>query len=279
MRHRLGSFKPRPGSSDFARFHTRPGFAGPLTGALQEMLRLRLSRAPEGPMPDLLEALPARHPDRPWVEEVHARMSSLEARSTELRLLACEHEDGPDGFITIAASAPRVRIEVLPGDWMQVGFAAMREGEGPVRAWPRLLREVCGNGSLVCVDELDERVGAEDLGDAIERAFEPATYAQTVSDLDEARKVRIRDPRTFLDEMQRVLRDRALRNATAERVVAAFEAEGDHSLYGLFNAVTSTARDLPDWRERRDLEEFAGRLARLRRPVPSRRGGAALVPA
>jgi len=40
--------------------------------------------------------------------------------------------------------------------------------------------------------------------------------------------------------------------------------------WDFLNALTQVAGDLPDWRERYDLEEAAGSLARLRRPVPLR---------
>ena len=135
-----------------------------------------------------------------------------------LRLLACDYEPGPDGFLTLAASAPRIRLEVLTGDWMQVGFAAMREGAGPVRAWPRLLREVCANGSLVCISELDRHEGTAGIAEA--------HYGAAVA---------------------------ALREASVTGV--------------------------DDWRDRLDLEEFAGRIAWLRRPTPSLTGGATLLPA
>uniref|UniRef100_A0A832MLC8 Uncharacterized protein n=1 Tax=Eiseniibacteriota bacterium TaxID=2212470 RepID=A0A832MLC8_UNCEI len=160
-----------------------------------------------------------------------------------------------------------------------MGFAVLREGEGSVRACPRLLREVCRSGSLVDVDKLDEHVGAERPGEATRRALEPDPCAHTVGELCAARRARVRAPRTFLDEGRRIHRDRPPGHATPRRVVAAFETGSDHSLHGLFSAVASTARDLPDWPERRDPEQFAGRPARLRRPVPSHRGGAALVPA
>lgn len=295
MRYRLGSFSPRPGSSDFANLHTDPHFGAPITRALEGMLRVRLSREGEDPRPDLLEALGQAHPDRSWVESVRDRMESLKRRGLGVRLLACEHEEGPDGFLTIAASAPDLKLEVLPGDWMQVGFAVMRDGSGPVRAWPRLLREVCANGSLVCVGELERHEGAEGTGEAIERFLDPARYEAAVEAFRAARATAVPDPREYLDEMgwigsEDLIALRRQQRAEFEAYTAElearlpeievrFEEEGDGSLYGLVNALTATARDVDDWPERLALEELAGSLAVLRRPVPRRSGGAVLTPA
>jgi len=279
MRHRLGSFSPRPGSSDFEPLLTNEMFAAPLTRALEEMLRVRLSQATAGLPPDLLETLGPQHRDRAWVSSIHDRLARLQRDGVRLRLLACEHENGPDGFITLAAAMPAGRLEVLPGDWMQIGFAAMREGDGPVRAWPRLLREVCANGSLVCVEEWDRHEGSDGIADAIERFLTPETYEPAVRALREARATAVPDPRAYLDEFQRIENLDDLLQAHGDRILPLFEGDEDDSLYGLMNAITATARDEDDWAERLALEEMAGRLARLRRPVRSRSGAGALVPA
>ncbi len=278
MRYRLGSFTPSPGSHDFERLLASDEFGAPMTGALEEMLRIRLSRAGGGPLPDLLETLDARHPDRPWVEEVRGRLEGLQRGGLELRLLACEHEDGPDGFLTIAATAPSIQLEVFPRDRMQVGFAAMREGTGPVQAWPRLLREVCSNGSLVCIGEFERHEGAAGIGEAVERCFAPALYEPAVRALREARATAVPDPREYFDELMRLGEMSETMLEYMYAVLDHFPDDEDDSLYGLVNAVTATARDVDDWPDRLDLEEQAGRLALLRRPVPRRTGGATLVP-
>lgn len=279
MRYRLGSFMPRPGSSDFEDLLTSEHLGAAMTRALEEMLRFRLSRATPGPLPDLLDTVGPGHPDRPWVEAVHNRLHGLRRDGLELRLLACEHEDGASRFLTIAATAPARPLEVLPDDWMQIGFAAVREGEDPVRAWPRLYREVCANGSLVCVEELERHEGAAGIGEAVERFLAPALYEPAVQALREARATSVSDPRDALDELQRIEGYRDLLSAHFERAARRFVDDGDYSLYGLMNAVTATARDVDDWPERLDLEELGGRLALLRRPVPRRSGGAVLTPA
>ena len=148
-----------------------------------------------------------------------------------------------------------------------------------MRAWPRLYREVCANGSLVCVEELERHEGAAGIGEAVERFLAPALYGPAVQPLREARATTVSDPRESLDELQRIEDRHDLVRAYFERFVRRFVGDEDYSLYGLMNAVTATARDVDDWPERLDLEELAGRLALLRRPVPRRSGGAVLTPA
>lgn len=286
MRYRLGSFEPRPGSSDYAYLLENEDFRAPMTRALEEMLRVRLSPPATGDArPDsrpgrlnLLHALGRDHPDYPWVRAVHLRMRLLRRRGVRLRLLACEYEPGPDGFLTLAASAPDHRFEVFPGDWMEIGFAAMRDAKGSVRAWPRLLREVCANGSIVCAAEFEGHEGAAGIGEAVERFLFPADYEAPVQGLRVARETTVEDPRAYLDELQRVDGFMDLLRRRTGRIEQRVRSDGDPSLYGLMNAITAEARTLLDWRDRLDLEELAGRIAWLRRPVPSRPGGGVLIP-
>ena len=315
MRYRLGSFNPRPGSHDYADLLEDPELGAPMTQALEEMLGVRLSypatvetsevqpSTPDsgdhepagfservrrylwpdwldrvGPVrADLLAELEPGHLDRTWVNAAHEQLRLELNRLHLVRLLACEYEPGPHGFLTLAASTaslPGHGLEVLPGDRMQIGFAAMRSGEAPVRVWPRLLREVCFNGSLVSTGEFVSHEGEDGIGEAIERCFSPVTYEPVLQEVRRMQATAVVDPR---DELQRI--DPAIMQRYWERIARRFHEDGDDSEYGLMNAVTATAREIPDWRDRLDLEEFAGRMARLKRPVPSRSGGGVLIPA
>lgn len=280
MRYNLGTFEPRPGSRDFRHVQASVEFGEPMTRALEEMLRVRLSHAKSAQSTDLLETLPSEHPDRSWVEAVHRRMQEVEQAGIPLRLLACEMEEGENGFLTIAATAPTVRWEVLGEDWMQVGFAAMREGEGEVRAWPRLLREVCQNGSIICVAELERHDGVTGLGEAIGRFLAPELYEPAVLALREAADTPVPDPRALFDEYARVWH--WVDEPTRERLVHTLYGlmdYGVHSRYEVMNVITAAARDIEGWPERLGLEELGGQLALLRPPVPQRSRGATLVPA
>jgi len=314
MRYRLGSFQPRAGSSDYAHLMEDEELGAPMTRALEEMLGVRLSTPaaveasddqppapgaadggwagparrpwrhpwlrPTAPVrPDLLAALGPTHPDYAWVRTVCARLRLLRIRLERVRLLACEYEPGPSGFLTLAASAAGRRVQAFPGDRMQLGFAAMRDGETAVKLWPRLLREVCRNGSLVSIGRFVHHEGEAGIGEAVDRCFSTATYEPALQDLQTMRATSVEDPRAYLDELQRIHDGSALLRRYEERIMRRFRDDGDGSGYGLMNAVTATAREVTDWRDRLDLEEFAGRMARLKRPVPSRSGGGALIPA
>jgi hypothetical protein len=273
MRYRLGSFLAHPGSSDFERYLTHPQLGPALRVAHEEMLEVRLSAPGDSPNPpDLLDELGEFHRDRPWVEAVDDVLIQC-SRTLEPRLLACDYEPGPEGFLTVAACVPSLEIEVFEDDRMQIGFAAMRNGLGQVRAWPRLLREVCMNGSLVSCADFDSHEGLAGIEDATARFLTIEYYKLAVALLREARATAVEDPREYFDEMMRSMRLIGHR----ETVATLFNSQQDRSLYGLFNAITATARDIDDWRDRFDLEELAGQLVRLRRPVPSRSGSGALL--
>jgi len=207
---------------------------------------------------------------------VRAQNEAMRRDRIDVRLLACEHEEGPGGFVAIAACAPRMRLEVLPDDPMQVGFVVLRRDDRPVRAWPRLMREVCDNGSIVCFAEFEPHEGETGMADAIRRFLTPATYETAIAVLRETRDVRVDDPAQYFDELIRI-DDLALPLGDyVDSIEDRFYDDRDESLYGLFNAVTATARDIEDWRDRLSLEEIAGRIAWLHRPEQRREGAGAL---
>ncbi len=305
MRYRLGRFTPQPGSGFYDPLHRDPQWFPALTRALEEMLQLPLSRkAPPGatmgartaggtsepsgpasrglmsalsrlrgrkpePGPDLLTELALSDPDRGWVEAVHRRLADLSRRS-EIRLLACDHEPGPSGFLAIAATSPALSAEVRTRDTVWGGFAALRDAGGPVRIWARVFRLVCQNGSLVSVRE--DFIEAADVEAQIERCFDRARFMSAVTALRAAATRHLPDPRPMLDEGGYMLH--------RGPIEARWREESDPTVYGLMNAMTSVARDLPDIRERLKLEEEAGSLARLRPRPRSRRPDpvSALVP-
>ena len=147
-----------------------------------------------------------------------------------------------------------------------------------MRAWPRLLREVCANGSLVCAGEFEAHEGMAAIGEAVERFLTLEHYQPAVQALRQTRETHVEDPGAYLDEFQRIPDHMALVYSYRERITARFRSEGDESAYGVVNAITATARDVDDWGDRLDLEELAGRIAWLRRPVPTRSGGGVLLP-
>jgi hypothetical protein len=204
------------------------------------------------------------------VEAVHRRLGDLASR-IEIRLLACEREPGPSGFTAIAVASPSVADDVRPLDTVWAGFAALRDGQQPLRVEGRVFRLVCENGSLASVVEDETEPAEASVEDRIERCFDRQRFAAVVATLRQAAQQRVPDPRPMLDE-QGYMPHRGL-------IEERWSKAKDPTLYGLMNAMTSVARDLPDVRERLDLEGTAGILAGLKPPPRSRRPGMALTPA
>jgi hypothetical protein len=294
MRYRLGRFTPRPGSSDYDSLHLDPRIGPLLTEALQHNLQVRLSPPspagaagdasgdPRGPgtpnlgavfvamsrsagrkpeqAPDLLRALPKGDPDRKWVEAVHRRLRKL-SRRFDIRLLACEREPGGSGFLAIAATSPALSADVRPRDTVWGGFVALRDSNRPVSVRARIFRLVCRNGSLVSVHE-DGVEPADGVEEHVERCFDHARFMSAVEALRMGAAQRLEDPASRLDEMEYLLHRGLIERRWRE--------EGDRTVFGLINAITSVARDVPDMRERLDLEGMAGSLARVAPPPRTR---------
>lgn len=88
------------------------------------------------------------------------------------------------------------------------------------------------------------------------------------------------DPRPMLDEMGYIsplIYDEFYLRWTERTPGAMQQGLADRTLWDFINDMTEVARDLPDWRDRFGLEEAAGRLAKLRRPVPRLSPGRALT--
>jgi dATP pyrophosphohydrolase len=135
------------------------------------------------------------------------------------------------------------------------------------------------------------------IGAAVYQCFDQIIFSRGVDTLRRAARVGVPDPRPMLDEMGYLPRHRpdGVSEIDVHRMVAAApqriqieylrkmrehvasQSPAPQSRWDLVNAVTSVARALPDWRDRLDLEDAAGRLARLRPPVPSRTPGNAVA--
>jgi len=258
MRYRLGQFQPLPEFSRDAWVPDEPETPEARRLALEEMLYEVLSpsavtlrptndEADASQLPDLLRKMAPWQRDAFWVHAVHRHLSEL-SRSMDIRFLACEYVPGPDGFLCIVATTPSVADEVVDGDEVQAGIAVIRDRDRPVRISQRIFRVVCWNGSIQSVHEADEEtLGDIEVENAVSGCF---------------------DRRRF-DE---------LRSHWGMREESRRDGESP-SLWDFVNDLTEVARDLPDWRDRLDLEEAAGRLARLRAPKPRKTPGEALTPA
>ena len=287
MFYRLGHFRSQPGSHDYEALHQHPELSGPMLDALEEMLQARLSRtelregeptrnAATEAIPDLLPALPPDSPEREWVSALHGRLVELEA-TLSIRLLACEYEPGREGFLCVAGTSPSIRAEVRERDWVQAGFVAFRAGTAPLRLSSRVFRLVCANGSIVSVAEFDDaHVAGNSLPAALNRCFDQAAFADVVRGLAASSREQVPSMADlFADEMARLAAKHHQKvyqwfTQMNERLLRDVEVAVEATTWDVVNALTEVARDLPDWGDRIDLEEAAGRLALLHRPIPAR---------
>jgi hypothetical protein len=256
---------------------------------LAKMLGVPLSSLPAdrivGPvevqLSDLLPEIGKSHPDAGWVHGVYDGLLDL-TRSIAVRLLACEYEPGPEGFLCIAATSPWVKGEVVPGDWVQAGFAAIRAGDRPLRLSRRIFRPVCANGSIVWVHESDVLAHDSQWSSTVIRSFDPRVFDGDLEVLRAAAAQTQPALDSLFDEMQRLFHEGAMSEELMmrwsewddRRRPEASSERGD-SLWDRMNDMTAYARQL-DWRERWELEELAGSLARLIPPRPRRTPGEAL---
>jgi hypothetical protein len=314
VRHRLGRFEPKPGSSVYDSFDLHPRLAPLLSRALQEMLRVEVS--PERPQragvtpatrrpgagagpglldpanglrpfqglslppgPDLLKVLKPGHPDRVWVVGLKDQLEEL-TRRLEIRLLDCEYEPGPDGFLAITGISPSIAAEVREHDPVLAGFVALRDRDRPLEIAERVFRVVSTTGAILVPHEAE--VARLSVEERVERCIDRDRFMSVAARLRAAAGQELAAHATLPAGMAEV-EDRGPGETSWERggddprelvpepyrdrVEAALREAGDPSLHGLLNAVTSVARDLPDFRERLELEKVGGALAR-RTPAP-----------
>lgn len=288
MRHRLGRFEPKPGSSVYDSLHLHTKLSPLLTRALENKLQTPLAPVPAergtrraardafgpvtraddprpfqglavAPGPDLLSQLRYGHPDRVWVVSVKNQLEEI-ARGLEFRLLACEYEPGPDGYLAIAGVSASIAARVREADPVVAGFVALRERELPVRVIPRAFRVVSATGALVSAR--DDEAGAHGflVEEQVLQCFDHDRFLPVA---DQLRRAAAAELLSLPEEVKQ--------SGDRERIEARWREDGDRTLYGLMNAVSAEACDRPDFRERLALEELAGSLARLTHGPRSRR--------
>jgi hypothetical protein len=298
VRHRLGRFEPKPGSSVYDSLDLHPRRAPLLSRALQEMLRVEVSAhrpQPAGaglldraeglrpfqglslpPGPDLLTVLRPGHPDRVWVVELKDALEEL-TRRLEIRLLACEYEPEPDGYLAITGISPSVSAEVREHDPVRAGFVALRDRDRPLVLAERIFRVVHTTGAILPPREEAAERERLSVEERVDRCFDRDRFLSAVAALRAAAGRELHAIEPALDGMSSFderghdpapgaessgAYGERVSGTRRDRVEAALREGCDPTVYGLVNAVASVARDLPDVRERLELEALAGTLAR-----------------
>lgn len=189
----------------------------------------------------------------------------------------------------IVAYLPGLTDEVKVGDIVCAGVSIRNSevGAGAMVAEPRLLRLICMNGMTVSAAAMRKfhigRRAAEDSDEALD-VFSDETLAAD----DHATFLKCRDiVRAALDEvkfheivtrMQETATTEAVKPIAAVEVLAnrySFKEDeqdtilqhliqgGDLSQWGVLNAVTRAAQDMPDYARQHELEVIGGELAMM----------------
>jgi hypothetical protein len=188
-----------------------------------------------------------------------------------------------DHRLFLRSTLPRV-LEARPRDRMQ-GGVALRVADCQVLVHPYVFRQVCSNGAIFAqtiktqrlqrvqddapifdvekvLDELREMVQACAAEEVFEMAAEQIRSA-TEAQADHILTLMPLLARMSPDVVVQVLGD----------IESRFQAEGDRTLFGVMNAVTSRARDTRDPELRWQLEELGGGVPALVK-LPSKFRGA-----
>jgi len=187
-------------------------------------------------------------------------LDALAADGRSSSLQVCEHEPGDGGFTALAVHRAGGGRQVRRGDEILAGFAALRDGEGGLRIWPRTYRVVCSNGAMVASGGAEDILAsAGSVTEAVRRSMSGERLSEACVAYRAGSAMDVADPRAFLSTVS----GRPLEGGDVADVLREWRRARDGSLWGLVNAVTAMARDRGDVRARFRMERFAGRLALL----------------
>jgi len=162
---------------------------------------------------------------------------------------------------------------IQPGDRVQ-GGVALRAVEDEVCVRPYVFRLVCRNGAirahalqaqqftLADFPITEEAEGA--IRDAVRACCDQAVLWEGAAEMRNARESEADLALTLLGQLQHfpaMMKPRVL-----EMIMNQFTAAGDRSRFGMMNAVTATAGDIPEPELRWQLEELGGGVPVARTP-------------
>lgn len=171
--------------------------------------------------------------------------------------------------------------EARPKDRME-GGVGLRATESDVSLHPYLFRQVCDNGAIMSqsieslqIDKLDlysPEVSVTLLREAIADCAAEHVFKQSISLVRSSIDTAADHMLNLLPQLE-VLRAAGMKRFLPQ-ILEEFSAGGDHSLFGLMNSVTATARDESDPEDRWRLEELGGGIGAGILPArPSRAPG------
>jgi hypothetical protein len=174
-----------------------------------------------------------------------------------------------EGDLLFARAVLPDTAEVRPGDRIH-GGVAVRTHDTEILVHPYTFRAVCTNGAIAACatgSRVVERVGLaaptaminavlEEFRAAVRACAAPAALDGTVNAMRSATQREADMLLHILPLLPQV--PPGVRASILRMIVRRFDAEGDRSVFGLVNAVTSVARDTTDPETRWRLEELGG---------------------
>lgn len=193
-------------------------------------------------------------------------------------------------LLFLRATVERLSGEVRPGDAVRGGVALRTRG-ADVLVLPYTYRLVCRNGAILARANGIQAVRRQEAwapGESVAEAIEAVREAIRASLAPGAFGKGLEGMRAAADvETDRLLNAAALISRIGvsmgsqllAQVLGAFRNQEENTLFGLMNAITSTARDARDPETRWRLEELGGALAGARLvPGPRRPRSAREIP-
>jgi hypothetical protein len=174
-----------------------------------------------------------------------------------------------EGDLLFARAVLPDTVEVRPGDRIH-GGVAVRTHDTEILVHPYTVRVVCTNGAIAAFTTGSRVVERVDLAaptpmiEAVLERFRAAVRASAApAALDTAvsamRSAAQREADMLLHALPLLPQmPPGVRASILRMIVGRFDAEGDRSVFGLVNAVTSVARDTTDPETRWRLEELGG---------------------
>jgi hypothetical protein len=193
-------------------------------------------------------------------------------------------------LLFLRATVERLSGEVRPGDAVRGGVALRTRG-ADVLVHPYTYRLVCRNGAILAraegtraVRRAESWAPGESVAEAIEAVREairiacsPAAFGKSLEGMRAAAEVeadRLLNLTAFISRLGSSMGAQIL-----SQVIGAFRGREESTLFGLMNAITSTARDARDPETRWRLEELGGAVAGARLvPGPNRPRSARPIP-
>lgn len=170
--------------------------------------------------------------------------------------------------------------EVRAKDKIQGGVAVMAS-DLEISVHPYTFREVCRNGAIMAqtlqthkiarlpLDAPTETITEvlSEVRAVVRECAEPEVFSKVADRLRRAAMTRADLALNWLPMLLSHTRG-TLSPRIVTQIMSRFTGEGDATMFGLMNAVTSVARDQPDPQVRWDLEELGGSVPSLVRPTP-----------